>query len=169
MVEKNTEIIRASGATTLLLTCPICYKIFKEKYDLEGIEIIHHTEYIDRLVKEGRLKIRKDDVKYVFHDPCELGRGCGIYDEPREVLSCAGELVEAEKNRKESICCGGSVGSLTLSFEKRKALTENAINNLTVASPDVIVTACPLCRSTFNRYSSTPVEDIAEIIDNKVK
>ena len=169
MVKKNTEIIRASGATTLLLTCPICYKIFKEKYDLEGIEIIHHTEYIDRLVKEGRLKIRKDDVKYVFHDPCELGRGCGIYDEPREVLSCAGELVEAEKNRKESICCGGSVGSLTLSFEKRKALTENAINNLTVASPDVIVTACPLCRSTFNRYSSTPVEDIAEIIDNKVK
>ena len=167
MIERNTRIIKDSGATTLLLTCPICYRIFKEKYHLDGIEIIHHTEYIDRLVRSGSLKISRDDRKYVYHDPCELGRGCGIYEQPREVLSCAGELVEAAKNRKESICCGGSLGSLTLGFDKRKAMTENALANLTVAAPDVIVTACPLCRSTFNRYADRPVEDIAETIDKK--
>ena len=167
MIEKNTRIIKDSGATTLLLTCPICYRIFKEKYHLDGIEIIHHTEYIDRLVRSGSLKISRDDRKYVYHDPCELGRGCGIYEQPREVLSCAGELVEAAKNRKESICCGGSLGSLTLGFDKRKSMTENALANLTVAAPDVIVTACPLCRSTFNRYADRPVEDIAETIDKK--
>ena len=167
MIERNTRIIKDSGATTLLLTCPICYRIFKEKYHLDGIEIIHHTEYIDRLVRSGRLKISRDDRKYVYHDPCELGRGCGIYEQPREVLSCAGELVEAAKNRKESICCGGSLGSLILGFDKRKAMTENALANLTVAAPDVIVTACPLCRSTFNRYADLPVEDIAETIDKK--
>ncbi len=167
MIERNTRIIKDSGATTLLLTCPICYRIFKEKYHLDGIEIIHHTEYIDRLVRSGSLKISRDDRKYVYHDPCELGRGCGIYEQPREVLSCAGELVEAAKNRKESICCGGSLGSLTLGFDKRKAMTENALANLTVAAPDVIVTACPLCRSTFNRYADLPVEDIAETIDKK--
>ena len=167
MIERNTRIIKDSGATTLLLTCPICYRIFKEKYHLDGIEIIHHTEYIDRLVRCGSLKISRDDRKYVYHDPCELGRGCGIYEQPREVLSCAGELVEAAKNRKESICCGGSLGSLTLGFDKRKAMTENALANLTVAAPDVIVTACPLCRSTFNRYADLPVEDIAETIDKK--
>ena len=167
MIERNTRIIKDSGATTLLLTCPICYRIFKEKYHLDGIEIIHHTVYIDRLVRSGRLKISRDDRKYVYHDPCELGRGCGIYEQPREVLSCAGELVEAAKNRKESICCGGSLGSLTLGFDKRKAMTENALANLTVAAPDVIVTACPLCRSTFNRYADRPVEDIAETIDKK--
>ena len=167
MIERNTRIIKDSGATTLLLTCPICYRIFKEKYHLDGIEIIHHTEYIDRLVRSGRLKISRDDRKYVYHDPCELGRGCDIYEQPREVLSCAGELVEAAKNRKESICCGGSLGSLILGFDKRKAMTENALANLTVAAPDVIVTACPLCRSTFNRYADLPVEDIAETIDKK--
>ena len=167
MIERNTRIIKDSGATTLLLTCPICYRIFKEKYHLDGIEIIHHTEYIDRLVRSGSLKISRDDRKYVYHDPCELGRGCGIYEQPREVLSCAGELVEAVKNRKESICCGGSLGSLTLGFDKRKSMTENALANLTVAAPDVIVTACPLCRSTFNRYADRPVEDIAETIDKK--
>ena len=169
MVEKNTNIIRASGATTLLLSCPICYKIFKEQYKLEGIEIIHHTEFIDRLIAQGRLKISATDRKYVYHDPCELGRGCNVYEQPRKVIAAIGELTEAGKNRKESICCGGSLGSLTLSFEKRKALTENALNNLTIASPDVIVTACPLCRSTFNRYSDRPVKDIAEILDEATK
>ena len=85
------------------------------------------------------------------------------------MIGRAGVLVEADKNGKESICCGGSLGSLTLSFERRKALTENALNNLTVASPDVIATACPLCRSTFNRYSDRPVKDIAEIIDEATR
>lgn len=169
LVAKNTEIIKESGADILLLSCPICYKIFKEKYALEGIEILHHTEYIDRLIKEGRLKVRKSEKSYVYHDPCELGRGCGIYDQPRNVVSSAGELVEAEKNGKESICCGGSLGSLTLSFDKRKALTENALKNLTIASPDEVITACPLCRSTFNRYSQTPVRDIAELIDSNTE
>jgi len=165
MIMKNTEIIKASGADTLLLSCPICYKIFKEKYDLEGIEVLHHTEFIDRLISQGKLTLNMAETRLVYHDPCELGRGCGIYDEPRNVIRQAGILVEAEKKEKESICCGGSLGSLTLSFDKRKALTENALNNLTVASPDVIVTACPLCRSTFNRYADRPVKDIAEIVD----
>lgn len=165
MVAKNTEIIMNSGAGTLLLSCPICYRIFKEKYRLEGIRIVHHTEFIDSLISEGRLKMRKNPEKYVYHDPCELGRGSGIYEQPRNVLLRAGALVEAAKNRKESICCGGSVGSLSLGFDKRKALTENALNNLTAASPDIIVTACPLCLSTFSRYADRKVEDIAETVD----
>lgn len=169
MIEKNTAIIKSSGATTLLLSCPICYKIFKEEYKLDGIEIIHHTEYFDRLIAEGLLTPQKSEEKYVYHDPCELGRGCGVYEQPRRVVSATGELVEAAVNGKESICCGGSLGSLTMGFDKRKLLTENALKNLTVASPDKIVTACPLCRSTFNRYADRPVVDIAEILDENIK
>ena len=165
MMEKNTAIIMDSGADTLLLTCPMCYRIFKEKYRLDGVKVVHHTEFIDGLISEGRLKVEHGQTKYVFHDPCELGRGCGIYEQPRNVLLRAGTLVEAAKNRKESICCGGSVGSLTLGFDKRKPMTENALQNLTCASPDVIVTACPLCLDTFRRYSDRKVEDIAETID----
>lgn len=165
MIEKNTEIINDSGADILLLSCPICYRIFKEKYKLEGIEILHHTEYIERLINEGRLSMEKSEARLVYHDPCELGRGCGIYDSPRNVVSGAGILVEAAKTGKESICCGGSVGSISLGFDKRKPLTENALANLTADSPDIIVTACPLCRTTFSRYADRPVNDIAEIVD----
>ncbi len=165
MIDKNTAVIKASGANVLLLSCPICYRIFKEKYELDGIEVVHHTEFFDKLIEDGKLNATKSDLKYAYHDPCELGRGCNIYDQPRKVISASGVLVEADKNKKESICCGGSLGSLTLSFDKRKALTENALSNLTIASPDIIVTACPLCRSTFSRYADRPVKDIAEILD----
>ncbi len=167
MVEKNSAIIRDSGANVLLLSCPICYKIFKERYHLEGIEVIHHTEYLERLVRQGRLDVMKSGTSFVYHDPCELGRGCGVYEQPRSVISGLGKLVEARSSGPESICCGGSLGSLTLGFDKRKMMTENALENLTAENPDVIVTACPLCLNTFDRYADRPVKDIAEVLDNQ--
>ena len=167
MIRKNTNIIKSSGATTLLLSCPICLKVFKEEYELDGIEIIHHTEFMDRLIAEGRLHVESSEVRYAYHDPCELGRGCGVYEQPRRVVAAAGQLVEGAKSGKESICCGGSLGSLSLGFEQRKLMTENAINNLTADNPDAIVTACPLCKTTFGRYADRPVVDIVEVIDSK--
>ncbi len=122
------------------------------------------------MVSTGRIAVSCTGNKYVYHDPCELGRGANIYDEPRSVLKQIGTLAEAGKNGKESICCGGSVGSISLGFDKRRAITENSLANLMVASPDVIVTACPLCKTTFGRYASSPVKDIAEVVaEMKVK
>ena len=167
LIRKNSELIRASGATTLLLSCPICYKVFREHYKLEGIRVVHHSVYFHELMQQGRLDPVKGDLNYVFHDPCELGRGSGIYEEPRRILGRSGYLTEAEKNRAESICCGGSLGSLTLDFQARADITEAALRNLTVGGPDVIVTACPLCRSTLRRYADRPVRDLAEVLDRQ--
>lgn len=169
IIEKNTKIILESGADTLLVTCPICYKVFREEYSLKGIKVIHHTQYILDLVKSGRLQIEKGDQRVVYHDPCELGRGCGIYKEPRQLLSLAGDLVSAEKEGDESICCGGSVGSLTLNQEDRNHVTELAVNNLLFNNPDTIVTACPLCLKTFSPRVQNGVKDIAEIINSCTK
>lgn len=169
LIEKNVRLIKESGCTTLLLSCPICYKIFSEKYKLEGIKVVHHSVYFKELLDAGKICSVSPhlDEKLVYHDPCELGRGCNIYDEPRQLLSSFGQLVEAEKSGKESICCGGSLGSLSLNFAQREDLTKNALRNLTVADPERIVTACPLCLATFSRYADRVVEDIAEIIDKR--
>ncbi len=167
LMQKTKETILASGCKTLLLSCPICYRVFREEYELEGIEVIHHSVYFYNLVKEGRLKPTRSDIHFVYHDPCELGRGSGIYEEPRKLLRTSCYLVEAAKNREESVCCSGSLGSLTLGFADRKELTEAALRNLTSDIPDAIATACPLCRSTFRRYSDIPVSDIAEVIDSR--
>ena len=138
--------------------------MFRENYDLKGIRIVHYTEYFDELVRLGRITLRNSGEKLVYHDPCELGRGCKVYKEPRRVLGAVGELVEAEKHHDESICCGGSLGSLTLSYEDRKDITMHSLDNLLYASPERIVTACPLCLKTFSPYSPKKVSDFAEVI-----
>ena len=167
LIAKNREIILASGCDTLLLSCPICYRVFAgEEYDLPGIRVVHHSVFFEELAASGSLKhLQSSQRPLVYHDPCELGRGCGIYDQPRSLLGRVGRVVEAEKHHAESICCGGSLGSLSLGYDKRRDMTLNALHNLTASDPDTIVTACPLCLSTFDRYADRPVKDIAEIVD----
>ncbi len=169
MMAKNTELIKASGATKLVLSCPICYKVFKEEYHLEGVEILHHTQYIDALLKQGKLKVGKNDVNYVYHDPCELGRAFGVYDEPREVLENVGHLRKAKSEKELSICCGGSLGSFNLTQKERDEITENSVADLMFNQPDEIVTACPLCLKTFARKSPVAVKDLAEVVAGQLQ
>ena len=165
IVRKNSEIILSSGADTMVVSCPICYKMFTEEYSLPGIRVVHYVHYMEDLLEQGRLVPRRGDLCYVYHDPCELGRGCGIYEEPRHLLGRLSSIAEAEKNRAESVCCGGSLGSLSLSFAKREKITRAALDNLYTSKADAIATACPLCTATFARYADRPVRDLAEIVD----
>ena len=169
MMAKNTELIKQSGAKRLVLSCPICYKVFKEEYQLEGIEIMHHTQYIDELIKRGKLKVDKNNLNYVYHDPCELGRAFGVYDEPREVIENIGHLRKAKSEKELSICCGGSLGSFNLTQQERDEITTNSVNDLIFNNPDEIVTACPLCLKTFARKSPVAVKDIAEVVADQLK
>ena len=163
-IAHNTRIILESGCTTLVLSCPICLKVFREEYKLPGIELLHHTQFIHNLLAEGKLKVKYSGESMVYHNPCELGRGCGIYREPVEILQRIGELRKGEKEGKESICCGGSLGSITLSYEERGKITQSSLNALTINNPSKIITACPLCLKTFAEKSPVPVADIAQIV-----
>ena len=165
IVKKNTEAILASGAQILLVSCPICYRMFREKYTLPGVKVVHYAAYFQQLLSEGALVAERSDLCYVYHDPCELGRGCGIYEEPRRLLGQLSGIAEAAKSRQESICCGGSLGSLSLSFAQREKMTRAALDNLYASKADAIATACPLCQWTFSRYADRPVRDIAEVVD----
>ena len=168
MIAKNTELIKKSGAKKLVLSCPICYKVFKDEYHLEDIEIQHHTQYINELIKDGKLKVNKTNVNYVYHDPCELGRAFGVYDEPREVIENVGNLLKAKSEKELSICCGGSLGSFNLTQKERDEITSNSVADLMFNNPDEIVTACPLCLKTFARKSPVKVQDIAEIVSKSI-
>lgn len=165
-ISANRRMILGSGCRTLVLSCPICYKIFKDEYALDGIEVLHYTQFIKRLADDGKLNLTTDDERIVYHDPCELGRGCGVYKEPREVLAQAGTLVKATKEGDESICCGGSLGSLTLDTRDRAKITESSVANLLANNPQTIVTACPLCLKTFSESvpETVKVQDFAETV-----
>lgn len=168
LIEKNTEMIKKSGAKRLILSCPICYRVFKEEYNLEGIEILHHTQYINELIEKERIDVDRSDKRYVYHDPCELGRAFGVYDEPRNIIDNIGLLTQGKSDKDMAVCCGGSIASLTMTKEERDEITKNAIKDLTLNHPEEIVTACPLCLKTFARFAPIKVKDIAEIVEENI-
>jgi Fe-S oxidoreductase len=167
LMKANKQLIESTNCKTLVLSCPICLKIFKEEYDLD-IEILHHSQYILRLAKEGKIMLNKEDLQVVFHDPCELGRGSGIYDEPRELIHGMADLVAAGEERNMSVCCGGSLGSTGINAYQRDSVSAQAIDTLTRNNPEMIITACPLCKKTLQKDSPVEVMDISELAANSL-
>jgi Fe-S oxidoreductase len=163
MIEHNRKLIIESKSQLLVTSCPICYKFFKENYHL-NIPVVHHTEYINLLVQEKKIKLHKTAEKYIYHDPCELGRLSGIYEQPRTILKKTGILVRIPDERENAFCCGGSLANTEINYAERGNVVREAIQALCVDNPDCLVTACPLCKKTFNKENIIPVKDIAEVV-----
>ncbi len=163
LINYNSQMIWKSGAHTLVTSCPICYKVFKESYYLD-VEVLHHTQFIKMLIDEDLVKMNFSRKKVVYHSPCELGRGSGVYDEPKEVLSHVSRLERSKFEDENSLCCGGSLGNLKISSRKRHKIACDAAAELTKGNPDILATSCPLCKKTFSRATETRVADISEIV-----
>lgn len=164
LIDTNTKMILDSGAKKLLVTCPICYKVFKEDYTLPNVEVVHHSEYILDLVKQGKITLKASDKKVVYHDPCELGRGSGIYAQPRELLSQSVTVKPIDHEREKALCCGGSLSNLKISMDERSILSAQVMNEFASYNPDYVVTSCPLCKKTFAKTDILPVKDLAEVV-----
>ena len=169
MVAYNTDLIRKHEITTLVTSCPICLRVFKESYHLDGIEVLHHSEYIERLIADGRLHLTHTPENYTYHDPCELGRGLGIYEAPRNVISAVGNLRETEHNRERSLCCGSSLANTVINDAQQQTIAKRMTEELEATECDSIITSCPLCNKAIARATMTKVEDIAEIIAKNLK
>ena len=167
LMEHNEKLIKEHGVKTLVTSCPICYKVFSEDYNLEGIEILHHTQYIDRLITEGKLSVTAGDTVYTYHDPCELGRGSKIYAEPRHVVSALGILVEPSESRDNSRCCGSSLAHTSLTTAQKHKLSDSALDDFAATGASELITACPLCKSAFTT-SRMPVRDISEVVVSRL-
>ncbi len=163
LINHNSSVIWKSGAKILVTSCPICYKVFNESYYLDA-ELMHHSEFINLLIEEGSLRLGYLHKKVVYHDPCELGRGSGIYAAPREVISYVADLQPVPQENTMSLCCGGSLANMTVTSEKRSLIAHDAAKNLTIGNPDELITACPLCKKTFSQATETRVKDIAELV-----
>ncbi|WP_251620209.1 (Fe-S)-binding protein [Odoribacter lunatus] len=164
IMEKNKAAIEASGATLLVTSCPICYKTFKEDYQL-NIPVMHHSEYIHMLIKNRHLSPRQAEYTTVFHNPCELGRGANVYTAPESVLKAVSHKIAIRYDSKNSLCCGGSLANIHITAPQRTTIATDTVNAYAAYNPDYIVTACPLCKKTFTKKSSAiPIKDIAEIV-----
>ena len=168
MVAYNTDLLRKHNITTLVTSCPICLRTFKENYHLDGIEVLHHSEYIERLVTEGILHLKQTTEQYTYHDPCELGRGLGIYDAPRNVISAMGNLREAKHNREHALCCGSSLANTVINDVQQQTIAKRMTQELEDTGCDTIVTSCPLCNKAIARATTLPTKDISELVVHNI-
>ncbi len=167
LINFNSEVIWKSGASTLVTSCPICFKVFRESYYLD-VEVLHHSQYIKRLIDEGSVRMNYSHKTVAYHDPCELGRGSGIYEEPRMILEHVAMLQKTKYEGADSLCCGGSLGNIKISQAGRRSIATDVTSKLTAGSPDILATSCPLCKKTLSAATSTRVADIAEIVAEEI-
>jgi len=149
LAQNNIETLKAAKIKKIISICPHCVRTigtdWKEYGEAPPIE--HHSEflarYVDKLPKNG------GGEKIVYHDPCYLGRYRNVYDEPREVVSAFGELLEAPRSRERSFCCGAGGGLAFMGEEKGKRVSVERAEQLVATGADVVGAACPFCNTMF--------------------
>src|SRR4030043_899681 len=148
--QHNLEKVKEKGAERIVFACPSCYHTWMEECDRE-IEIFHSTQFIKKLIDEGRLTFKEIKKKVTYHDPCDLGRASGIYEPPREILrSVPGvELVEMNGNRDQCMCCGGGGDLEMVNPDLSSALAQAKIEEIKATGADMVITACQQCIRTI--------------------
>jgi len=180
LAQRNINLFNEAGVSKIVVTSPHCYHTFTEEYPEFGgnFEVIHFSQYLYELIKEGRIKFTKElNKKITYHDSCCLGRYAGIYDEPRQVLeSIPGlELVEMRDYREYSLCCGGCAGRLWMETKKGERFSDLRIEQALDTGASVLAVACPYCMLNFEDSVLTSdkgdvikIKDIAELVQEAI-
>jgi Fe-S oxidoreductase len=175
--EKNIEILKGYNVKRIVTACPHCFNTIKNEYPQFGgeFEVIHHTDFIARLLKQGRLRIIKGIGEVVtYHDPCYLGRYNDIYQPPRQIIRSIPDvtMVEMERNRERSFCCGGGGGHMWLEERIGRRINELRTEQAIKTKAQIVVTACPFCLQMFDDgikakavEEQLRVMDIAELVE----
>jgi Fe-S oxidoreductase len=176
LARKNIGTLSELGVRKIMVSSPHCYHTFKNEYPALGgsFEVVHATQYLLEIIKQGRLKLTKEvDLRVAYHDPCYLGRHNDIYDEPREVLtSIPGlELVELADHGENSLCCGGGGGRIWMETRSGERFSDIRIEQALKLEAGVLAVACPYCMLNFNdsvltldKGDAIKVMDIAELV-----
>ena len=177
---QNIQVLDGYQIKKIVTACPHCFNTLKNEYpELGGnYDVIHHTQLLNSLLKEGRLKIEGGSFKgkkITFHDPCYLGRANNEYEAPRELLQkLDAELVEMKRCKTKGLCCGAGGAQMFKEAEKGNkevniARTEDALE----LNPNFIATGCPFCNTMmtdgvkfFEKEDETAVLDVSELIAN---
>jgi len=142
----------------IITACAGCHRTFKEEYPkLMGAEFkldsVHIVELLAKLIDEGKVKFtRAINERVVYHDPCELGRDMGVYDQPRKIIkSIPGiDLVEFESNREQTWCCGAGGGVKGVNFDLSVEIGKDKVAQALAVGATTVVSACPSCKSNIN-------------------
>ena len=178
LADGNVATLTAVRPKLIVATCPHCMNTIGKEYKQIGgdFKVVHHTEYLESLVADGRLEVEATESSVTYHDPCYLGRHSGVYDAPRNVLKVlTNDFVELDRNRENSFCCGAGGAQ----FWKEEEPGDERISDNRYREAEgrlaergenkVLAVGCPFCKSMLE---STPgkgeggiaVKDVAELM-----
>jgi Fe-S oxidoreductase/nitrate reductase gamma subunit len=166
LAEANLEALAQNRVTKIITICPHCVRTIQEDWKEFGTppEVEHHSEFLAR--NQHLLRIQNQEKeKIVYHDPCYLGRYRNVYDEPRQVVALAGELVEAPRSRERSFCCGAGGGLAFLGEEKGERVSQVRAAELVATGAGVIAAACPFCNTMFQDALAARGEGAPALMD----
>ena len=180
-IETLQETFGNRGVKKVVVTCPHCFTTIGRDYKQQGFELqmVHHTQLLNTLVKEGRLKpiapAKADAKKLTYHDPCYLGRHNQIYEPPRELLESTGiEISEMPRNQERSFCCGAGGGRMWMEEKIGSRINLNRVDEAIATGAAEVAVGCPFCRVMVSdgmvaRDSSVEVLDVAQVMLRSVK
>jgi len=180
-IETLQETFGTRGVKKVVVTCPHCFTTIGRDYKQQGFELqmVHHTQLLNQLVKEGRLKpiapAKEDAKKITYHDPCYLGRHNQIYEPPRELLESAGvEVTEMPRNKERSFCCGAGGGRMWMEEKIGERINLNRVDEAIATGAQEVAVGCPFCRVMVSdgmvaKSSSVEVLDVAQVMLRSVK
>ena len=172
----NIEVMNSYNIKKIITTCPHSFNILKNEYpDLGGnYEVYHHSEFVHDLIESKKITISQNSIEEVmtYHDPCYLGRGNNIYNQPREIIKrLSKNFIEMPRNKRNSLCCGAGGAQMFKEAEKGSAeinivRTQEALDT----KSKIIVTGCPFCNTMMSdgvkniNEGAAVVKDIAEVV-----
>ena len=179
MAMSNIQVLDMYEVKKIVTACPHCFNTLKNEYPALGgnYDVIHHSEYLQQLINEGRVKIEGGGTfkgrKITFHDSCYLGRANGVYEAPRAVLEALdADLVEMKRVKSNGLCCGAGGAQMFKDAEKgKKEVNIERIEEALATGADTIAVGCPFCMVMMTdgvknkeREDSVKVYDLAELI-----
>ncbi|CAM3940172.1 (Fe-S)-binding protein [Cohnella lubricantis] len=181
LAAENIETFKKYGVRRIVTACPHTFNTLKNEYPdfgLEGVEVLHHTQLLEQLVREGKLQPRHEvQERIVYHDSCYLGRYNGVYDAPRNVLKAIPgvRLVEMARNRENAMCCGAGGGMMWMEETAGKRVNLARTEQALAVGPTVVSSACPYCLAMFEdgtkmkeAEEDVRARDVAELLEHAV-
>jgi len=175
LAQQNVETLNEAGARKVIASCPHCFNTLSNEYPQLGgnYEVIHHTQLLARLVKEGKLKpVTPIDEKITYHDPCFLGRHNKVYTPPREIMEQVPGVQAQEMHRckERGFCCGAGGARMWMEERIGKRINAERIEEALGTDPDTISTGCPFCLVMLGdaisaKKGSGEAKDSLEVVD----
>lgn len=177
-VERLNNLYEKSGVKTIVTSCSGCFKTFFQDYpeyadEIGSIkpEILHTTQYIKRLVDEGKIKFNEMNANVTYHDPCHLARHVHLFETPRELIKAVPGInfVEMNRNRNLSRCCGAGGGVKSGFGDLAAKISQDRLEEAEATGSEYLITTCPFCEQNFNdgvtaRGSSLKIVDLLELL-----